>query len=133
MDVHSIVLFDGVCNLCHWSVQFIIRRDRQARFKFAPIQSATGHRLMRNHSLAPQGLSSFILIQNGKIYTKSDAWLRIVKTLPGAWSWLYALIIVPGPLRDWLYDFIGSHRYLWFGKKGSCMVPTTNIRNRFLP
>ena len=133
MEAHPIVLFDGVCNLCHRSVQFMIRRDHQARFKFAPIQSSTGQRLMYTHGLAPDDLSSFILIQNDKIYTKSDAWLRIVKTFPGAWSWLYASIIVPRPLRDWLYDFIGSHRYQWFGKKESCMVPNADIRSRFLP
>ena len=133
MSAHPIVLFDGVCNLCHRSVQFIIRQDHQARFKFAPIQSSTGQRLMVDYALDPDDLSSFILIQNDKIYTKSDAWLKIVKTFPGVWSWLYAAIILPRALRDRFYDFIGSHRYQWFGKKESCMVPNADIRSRFLP
>ena len=127
----SIVLFDGVCNFCNSAVNFIIGRDRNGRFKFAPLQSATGERLKREHSI-PANTDSLVLVENGKAYTHSTGALRIAKGLGGIWQLAYALIIVPKPVRDWFYNTFAKNRYKWFGKKEVCMMPTSAIKERFL-
>lgn len=113
-----IVRFDGVCNLCQASVQFIIRHDRTGKFKFAPL---------------PAGESGTVVLEaDGRVYTKSTAALHIARKLDGAWKLLYALIVIPRPIRDALYTYIANRRYRWFGRQDTCMVPTADIQNRFL-
>lgn len=126
-----VVLFDGECNFCDSSVQFIIKRDVEGVFQFASLQSDAGQELLKKFNV-PDGVDSMILIENGKVYYKSEAALRICRSLKGAWKLLYALIIVPRPLGDLVYDFIARNRYKWFGKKDSCMLPPPHIRKRFL-
>lgn len=113
-----IVRFDGVCNLCKASVQFIIRHDKRGKFKFAPLQ--------------PGEAGSVVLDIGERRYKKSTAALEIVRRLDGAWKLLYALIVIPRPIRDALYMFIANRRYRWFCRQEQCMVPTAEIRNRFL-
>ena len=129
---HAVVLFDGVCNFCNRSVNWIIRRDRRGYFRFAPLQSDGGARLQVEYGLDPTALDTLVLIEGGQVYTKSTAGLRIVRRLRPPWPALYALIAVSRPARDLLYDWFARRRYRWFGKRDECMVPTAEVRERFL-
>jgi predicted DCC family thiol-disulfide oxidoreductase YuxK len=128
----AIVLFDGVCNLCTWSVRFILRRDPQAYFRFASLQSPAGKRLLDAYGLHKQRNESVILIEDDQVYARSDAALHIAARLSGVWPLLRVLLIVPRPLRDRVYDWIAAHRYRWFGRAEACLIPSTNLQNRFL-
>jgi predicted DCC family thiol-disulfide oxidoreductase YuxK len=132
MSEHPTIVFDGVCNLCEWSVVFVIRRDAAGRFRFASAQSAAGARLQRRHGISAIEAGTVILIKDGRVYTKSDAALEIAKDLDGPWRALAVLAVVPRPLRNWVYSFIGDRRYAWFGKKAQCLVPTRELADRFL-
>ncbi|MFS0614848.1 thiol-disulfide oxidoreductase DCC family protein [Lederbergia ruris] len=127
----AIILFDGECNLCNSSVQFIIKHDPLAYFRFSSIQGAEGKKLLAQYGEADD-LNSVILIENGKLYRKSTAVLRICRHLTGFWKLVYFLIIVPVPIRNLFYNFIANHRYKWFGKKQACMLPSPEIQRRFL-
>jgi len=139
----SVVLFDGVCNFCDASVNFVIDHDRDGYFKFAPLQSETGKALAAEHGLVsatarPEpsddrvAIDSLILIEDGKAYTHSTGALRIARRLRAPWSWLYAFIVVPAPLRDLGYRLFAKYRYRMFGRKDECMIPTPEVRARFL-
>lgn len=129
---HPTLLFDGVCNLCSGSVQFILKRDKAGRFRFASLQSDAGRRLMTGHGLDPAALSSVVLIEDGRAYQESTAALRIARHLPGAWKLLRVFTIIPRPLRDAAYRLIARNRYRWFGKTEACWLPTPELRARFL-
>jgi predicted DCC family thiol-disulfide oxidoreductase YuxK len=129
--MHPVILFDGVCNFCDASVQFILNRDPNEAFQFASLQSDAGQELLKKYNV-PDNVDSMILIENDKVYYKSAAALRISRHLKGAWKLLYALIIVPAPIRNIVYDLIARNRYKWFGQKESCMLPPPNVRKRFL-
>lgn len=131
MIMTAIILFDGVCNLCNNSVQFIIKRDTKYMFSFASLQSDAGQRLLQQHDI-PKNTDSFILIENGKVYDRSTAALRICKHLKGFWKLCYLFIVIPKPIRDCMYQFIAKNRYKWFGTKTACMLPTPDLRKRFL-
>jgi predicted DCC family thiol-disulfide oxidoreductase YuxK len=126
-----IILFDGVCNLCNTLVQFIIKRDHNKRFKFASLQSEIGEELMLKYH-GEVDMDSFVYIEGDRSYQKSTAALRVCKHLNGAWKFFYLLLVLPRPLRDYLYELIAKHRYKWFGKKESCMIPTEEMKDRFL-
>ncbi|MGN7823902.1 thiol-disulfide oxidoreductase DCC family protein [Chitinophaga sp. 22536] len=128
----DIILFDGVCNLCNGSINFVIRHDRRGHFRFAPLQSYVAAALAATHQTDISQMASFILVQNGKAYTKSTAALRVARQLPFPWKLLYAGIIFPRFIRDGVYNIIARNRYRWFGRKDRCMVPTPEIRERFL-
>lgn len=129
---HSIILFDGVCNLCNNTINFIIRHDKNDIFKFAPLQSSVSDELLRSFPLSQNKLDSIVLLENGKKYTQSSAALRIAKKLSGGYPILYGLMIIPKFIRDWVYSIIAKNRYKWFGKKDSCMIPTPELREKFL-
>ncbi len=132
-SAHAIILFDGVCNFCNGSVNWIIRRDRRGYFRFAALQSDVGARLQLEYGLDPSALDTMIVIEGGKVYPKSTAALRIVRLLrPWPWAALYALIAVPRPVRDFAYDWFARRRYRWFGKREECIVPSPEVRERFL-
>lgn len=126
----NIILFDGMCNFCDASVQFIIRRDKQGMFKFASLQGEKGTTL-RNKFALPDDLDSFILVAGDKVHVKSSAALHVARRLRGLWKFLYIFMIVPRSIRDAVYDFVAKNRYKWFGKKESCMLPSPEIRERF--
>jgi predicted DCC family thiol-disulfide oxidoreductase YuxK len=129
----AVVLFDGVCNLCNGSVNFIIDRDPTARFRFAALQSSQATELLARLGQAPQPEpQSVLLVEDGRLYERSTAALRIARRLRGGWKLLYAFIVVPRPLRDAVYGFIARNRYRWFGKSEACRVPTPELRARFL-
>ncbi|HEU4743518.1 MAG TPA: thiol-disulfide oxidoreductase DCC family protein [Meiothermus sp.] len=130
----TIVLFDGVCNLCHGTVQFILRHDPQARFQFASQQSEAGQRLLAAHGLSTaQALADSVVVLEGeRVYLESDAALHILHQLGGVWGWAYLLRWIPKPWRDRIYRWVARHRYRIFGNRESCMVPTPALSSRFL-
>ena len=127
----SIVLFDGVCNFCNAAVNFIIHRDRATKFKFAPLQSEIGQQLRAKYRVE-NDIDSIVLIENDEAFTHSEAALRIAKRLGGIMSLAYFLIVVPATIRDFFYELFAKYRYRLFGKKEVCMVPTPDVRERFL-
>jgi len=128
----AVILFDGVCNFCNGAVNFVISRDRDGYFKFAALQSAVGEELLDKHRIDKVETDSVVLIEDDKAYLHSSAALRIVRRLPGLWPVLYGLIIVPKGIRDWAYRLFAKHRYRLFGRREECMIPTPEIRTRFL-
>ena len=128
----AIILFDGVCNLCNGAVQFVIKRDDKRQFLFASLQSEEGRNILKENNFFTDGVYSFILVENGRIFDRSTAALSVAKRLRIPWKWLYIFIAVPKFIRDAVYDFIAKNRYRWFGKKDECMVPTTELKERFL-
>lgn len=129
---HAIVLFDGVCNLCNNSVNFIIDRDSAGHFKFASLQSEEGQALLQRFAYPADYLNSILLVENGTCYHSSSAALRIAKKLGRGWPLFYAFIVIPPPLRNLIYDWIAKNRYRWFGKQDHCRIPTPELRARFL-
>lgn len=128
----KIVLFDGVCNLCNKSVTFIIEHDKNDKFRFASLQSEIGKKLTRERGIETSKVDSIVLIDPGNAYfVKSSAALEIAKELSG-YSWLRIFLYLPEWLRDFIYDIIAKNRYNWFGKKDNCMVPTNELRGKFL-
>jgi len=127
-----IILFDGVCNLCNRGVQFIIKKDKKKKFLFASLQGKTGQELLKKIELPSSVFNSFILIDGDKIYTRSTAALRIAKQLPGGWKFFYGFMIIPGFIRNAVYNWIARNRYKWFGERDECMIPTPELKERFL-
>ena len=132
MDGNPIILYDGVCHLCAGSVQFVIKRDPRQRFRFARLHSKVAQQLLAEQQASDTGLDSVILISQGRLYRKSRAVLRTALLLRPAWPLLGIFLLVPRFIADPVYDFIGQHRYQWFGKKASCRLPESGQHWRFL-
>jgi len=132
MTQHSIILFDGVCNLCNAAVRFVIKRDKENQFLFASLQSEEGKKILAEHNFSGNEINSFILVENGKYFDQSTAALKVVKKLNGPWSFLYGFVIIPKFIRDGIYNIISKKRYQWFGRKDKCMIPTPELRTKFL-
>lgn len=128
---HPIILFDGDCNFCDSSVQFIIQHDPAGYYQFASLQSGIGEELRAKHSI-PGDVDSLVLIDQGRAYVKSDAALRVANHLTGLWKLAYYLKSFPRPLRDGAYDLVAKNRYKVFGKLDQCQLPPPHIRKRFL-
>jgi predicted DCC family thiol-disulfide oxidoreductase YuxK len=128
---HPILLFDGVCNLCNQSVQFIINRDKAGLFQFAALQSDVGIALMQKYQL-PTDLDTVVLVLGNKAYTRSDAALQVLRHLGMPWSLATVFFILPKGFRDLVYNYIAKNRYRWFGRQESCMMPTADLKRRFL-
>jgi predicted DCC family thiol-disulfide oxidoreductase YuxK len=129
--IHPMILFDGVCNLCCGSVQFIIKHDKKKQFRFALLQSNSAKEILQNIPQQEKNIHSIILLQNGKFYFQSTAVLMIAKQLNGLIPLLYWLIIIPKFIRDGVYGFIAKHRYKWFGKTNECWLPTKELSELF--
>ena len=127
-----IILFDGICNLCNRSVQFIIKHDKEKVYRFAAFQSKAGQKLLQQYNLPLKQFSSFLLIENNKAYSQSTAALKVAKNLSGLVKLAVVFNIVPAGIRNIVYNFVARNRYQWFGKKESCMVPTQDLKARFL-
>ncbi len=132
MGHDEIILFDGVCNFCNSTVNFVIKRDKKAILHFAPLQSDIGQQLLKEYHLPNDEMRSFVFIEKGKAYTQSTAALKVCKYLSSLWSLCYAFIIIPKFIRDGIYNWIAKNRYKWFGKKESCMIPNVDVKKRFL-
>lgn len=129
---HPIMLFDGVCNFCNGAVNFTLRRNKKGNILFAPFQSTAGATISKQYGIDPALMDSFVLIENGVSYNRSTAAIKVCAWLDGAWPLCRVFLIVPRFIRDGLYNWIAKHRYAWFGKKETCMIPTAEIRKRFL-
>lgn len=129
--VMHVILFDGECNFCDAIVQFMIKRDKKALYRFASIQSDVGQQIIKQCN-APTNIDSFMLIEGHNCFYKSTAALRVCKNLNGLWKLFYCLLIIPKRARDYLYHIVAKNRYKWFGKKDSCMLPSPEIKKRFL-
>jgi len=132
MENRHIVIFDGICRFCSGAVRFIIKRDPRGRFAFTPMQGDIAQKLMETHSDAGLGSDTFILIKNGVCYVRTDAALEIAKDLSGLWFLFRVFKLVPRAVRDYIYRAFSRNRYSLFGKRESCMIPTPDIRSRFL-
>jgi predicted DCC family thiol-disulfide oxidoreductase YuxK len=128
----TIILFDGICNFCNRTINIILKYDTQAYFQFAPSQSTAGKDILQQFGLDQKASASVILIDNGKLYTKTDAVIQIARHLKG-WPRLFRFIkFIPKPIRDFGYDLIAKNRYILFGKRETCRIPDESIRHRFL-
>jgi len=128
----SYIFFDGVCNLCNGFVQFVINHDKNARFKFASLQSEAAQNILLPFHFPLEELKTIALVENGKIYLRSKAVLRIAKHLDGPWKLFVVFSIFPTFISDAVYNLVSKYRYKIFGKKDSCMVPTPELKSRFI-
>ncbi len=127
-----VLLFDGVCNLCNGTVQFILKRDKKEKFKFATLQSKSGQILLNKYKLPLYPFDTFVYIVDESYFIKSEAALLVIKELGGIWKILSILRYIPRPIRDFIYDVIAKSRYRIFGKKDECMLPSPSLKKRFL-
>jgi len=132
MDSGAIILFDGVCNLCNASINFVIDRDKDSYFQYGALQSEQGRILLADYELPEQYLDSIILLEDGELFTASDAALRIARRLSGLWRFIYVLRWIPRTIRDSVYNWIARNRYRWFGRSDTCRIPTPELQARFL-
>ena len=132
MNEHPVILFDGVCNFCDSAINFVLKQDKKKIFRFATLQSEAGQELLQQHNLSTKDFDSFVFIDGGKAYKKSAASLRVMNKLPWYWKEVQLFRIIPTIFRDAIYDYIARNRYKMFGKKDQCMVPTPELRSRFL-
>ena len=128
---HPVILFDGLCNLCSGTVQFIIKHDTKRQFRFASLQSPFGQAVLQQFGLPATELNSFILLENNQIYSKSTGALRVTKKLDGLFKLLYVFIIIPPFIRNGVYNYVAKNRYKWLGKKDACWIPTPELRKLF--
>jgi predicted DCC family thiol-disulfide oxidoreductase YuxK len=129
---HPVVLFDGVCGLCTFSIRFVLARDRKRVFRFATIQSDFGQRVYRHFGLDPDSPETFVVLSNHHVYTRSDAALEIASRLGRTWRIFLIAKLIPRPVRDLLYRVVARHRYRWFGRSETCLLPDESIRKLFL-
>lgn len=128
----NLILFDGICNFCNTAVQIVIRLDRQKVFRFAAIQSKLGQQLYHQHGLDPVDIQTLMFVDGNRILTKSDAVLEVLSRLDGGWKLLSGFGNMPQPLRDWAYTEFARQRFVLFGRRETCMVPTPEVRSRFI-
>lgn len=131
-DYRHVIVFDGECPLCTCAVRFVLRHERDRVIRFAPAQSARGRALFAEIGMGPESPATIVFIKDGRAHRRSDAVLEVAVHLRWPWRILRLLGVIPRPLRDWTYDFIARHRYRWFGRRDSCMVPGPELKSRFL-
>lgn len=131
-DKNTLILFDGICNLCNSLVRFVIKRDPKKKFRFASLQSEIGQKLLVKYKVPVNSLETFVLIKNDVFYLRSSAILILLKELGGGWKLFYVLRAIPKSIRDAVYNFIAKRRYKMFGKRDYCLVPDTELKERFL-
>lgn len=127
-----VLLIDGHCRLCHGVTRFVVKRDRRRRFRFAALQSDVGRYYFAKEGLSLDDLDTFVMVNGDVVYIKSTAALNVFRRLGGLWPVLYGFIMVPRPIRDWVYDRIARGRYRWFGRTEACLLPTAELRERFV-
>lgn len=132
MDERPIILFDGVCNFCNSAVNFIIKRNTKRNILFAPLQSDAGRALLLQNNLSLNDMRSFIFMEKGKVFERSGASLRVCRHLNALWPLCYGFMIVPRFIRDGIYNWMARNRFKWFGSRTECMVPSAEIKARFI-
>ena len=131
-ELKSIIFFDGICNLCNASIDFVIQRDKNDHFLVGALQEDLSKKVLSKYNVKEDYLDSLVLLEKGEIFYKSSAALKIARNLSGLWPALYPLIFLPTFFRDSVYNWIGTNRYRWFGKKSSCRLPTPAEKAKFL-
>lgn len=129
---HPLIVFDGICVLCSGFVRMVVRLDRQGRFRFATAQSSFGEALFRKHGLRTDSYETNLVLIDGVAFTRLDSFVAVMSELGWPWRAMKALLLLPRPLRDWLYDRVAKNRYALFGRKDSCDIPSPELRERFL-
>ena len=132
MNNKHVIIFDGVCNFCNSSVNFIINHDHKNVFIFAPLQSPTAEKLIAEYDVKDVGFDTFLLIKNGECYFRTNAALEITKDFNGFWRFLNIFRVIPRPIRDYFYRLFARNRYAIFGRTDSCMIPTSELKSKFL-
>jgi len=132
LDNYQVVLFDGVCNLCDNAVTFIINHDKHDTFRFCPLQNAEADLLLKDRGLDKDDVDSIILVTKDDVYVKASAALRISQKLDKGWPLLAMFRAIPKFISNGVYDFVARNRYGWFGKKDNCMIPTPELKNKFI-
>ncbi|MBQ4862407.1 DUF393 domain-containing protein [Pseudoalteromonas sp. MMG013] len=132
MSTPHIIIFDGVCNFCNRSINFIIKRDHTNKFVFAPMQSPAAQKLIADYSAENVGVDTFLLIKNGQCFYRTNAAIEIAQDLCGGWPLVRVFKVLPRPIRDYFYRFFARNRYHIFGKTHACMLPTQALKNKFL-
>jgi predicted DCC family thiol-disulfide oxidoreductase YuxK len=132
MTPNNILLFDGVCNLCSNAVQFVLKKNAKENIFFASLQSEVGKSLLAKYHIDSTKVNSLVYIKEGKAYTKSSGALHLSKSLKVPYNFIAVLLIIPKPIRDWIYNIIANKRYKWFGKKETCWLPNPKWKHRFL-
>lgn len=132
MNQQPIILFDGVCNFCNSAVNFTIKRNTRANIRFAAMQSDAGQRILKQYNLPLNEMQSFIFIDQGNVYFQSTAAIRVCRYLRGLWPLCFGFMIIPKFIRDGIYSWIARNRYKWFGVRQECMIPTADVKARFL-
>ncbi|MGB0404256.1 MAG: thiol-disulfide oxidoreductase DCC family protein [Salibacteraceae bacterium] len=127
-----LILFDGVCNLCEKSVQFVIKRDKKKKFKYASLQSNVGEKILWESNLSNSNFDSFVFVEDGQVFTKSTAAIKVATHLGSYWPVLEVFMLIPKFLRDPIYDFVAKNRFRWYGKKEECWVPTPELKDLFI-
>lgn len=130
--MEEIILFDGVCNLCNYFVQFVIKRDKNNIFKFSSLQSEFGQNLLRKFEKVNSEPDTVVLYKEEKMFTESTAAIKILSQLGFGYKFFFVFLIIPKFIRDAFYRFVADNRYRWFGKRDSCMVPTEELKNKFI-
>jgi predicted DCC family thiol-disulfide oxidoreductase YuxK len=128
----QIVYFDGVCNLCEGTVQFLLKRNKKKNLLFASLQSQSGQEMLAHFGLPQNNFNSFVFVENGKLHLRSTGALRVTRYLRNGWPLLYGFIIVPPFIRNGVYNWVAKNRYKWYGEKNECWVPTPELKQRFL-
>ena len=128
----AIVFFDGVCNLCNGTVQFLLKIDKRQRLKFGSLQGETAKKILPSYNIQPEVLTSIVFIHNNKVYTESTAVLEIFRVIGGSWKALYIFKIIPDLIRNSIYRIVARYRYKWFGKNDYCTIPKPEYKNRFV-
>lgn len=132
LETGPLVLFDGICNLCSWSVQFLAPRDRTGALWYAAVQSESGQMLLQRHGLPTDDYDSFVFLEDGRVFLKSTAFFRVSRHMRFPWPIMRIGLLLPRAITDWLYDRVAQNRYAIFGKKTACMIPTAALKARFL-
>ena len=131
-ELFSIIYFDGVCNLCNASVDFVIKKDKNKKFRYASLQSEAGQKILAENNFSKADYDSFILEHKGKVYIKSTAALQVAINLGFPLNLMGIFLLIPSFIRNWVYELIAKNRYQWFGKKETCRLPSAEERALFL-
>lgn len=132
MSRDYLILFDGVCNFCNYWVRFALKRDQKQKLSFGTLQGNTAQLVLPLHGINEKEIASVVFIEKGKVWRNSSAVLRICMHLSGVWKIFYALMIIPTPMRDFVYRIIAQNRYRWFGKRENCILPDASVKERFV-
>ena len=128
----KVILFDGVCNFCNSTINWIVAQDKRNQFRFATLQSTYGKQIIERYNLHNSYLDTVVLVETEKVYLRSRAILRILNQLGGIYRVAYIFMLIPSPILDFFYNIVAKYRYRWFGKRDTCRVPDASLIEKFI-